>query len=98
MGVTKDIITPGDGETFPTRGQELTMHYTGTLTDGTVGLQGRAVEQGMRKGSWTEAGLGGWRSVRHLIAAAACAHMEQLRRLMNGLIPPASRAPRTTGL
>lgn len=31
MGVTKDILTPGDGETFPKKGDQLTMHYTGTL-------------------------------------------------------------------
>jgi hypothetical protein len=36
MGVEKEIITAGDGVTFPKRGQELTMHYTGTLLDGTV--------------------------------------------------------------
>merc|ERR1712075_18866 len=34
MGVTKEIITAGDGKTFPQKGDKLTMHYTGTLTDG----------------------------------------------------------------
>jgi FK506-binding protein 1 len=34
MGVTKEIITQGDGVTKPSVGQELTMHYTGTLLDG----------------------------------------------------------------
>lgn len=34
MGVTKEIITEGDGKTFPKQGDQLTMHYTGTLTDG----------------------------------------------------------------
>jgi hypothetical protein len=27
MGVTKDVITPGDGRTFPKTGDQLTMHY-----------------------------------------------------------------------
>jgi hypothetical protein len=27
MGVTKDVITPGDGRTFPQTGDQLTMHY-----------------------------------------------------------------------
>eukprot|EP00563_Minutocellus_polymorphus_P018788 CAMPEP_0197716500 /NCGR_PEP_ID=MMETSP1434-20131217/1375_1 /TAXON_ID=265543 /ORGANISM="Minutocellus polymorphus, Strain CCMP3303" /LENGTH=109 /DNA_ID=CAMNT_0043300873 /DNA_START=57 /DNA_END=386 /DNA_ORIENTATION=+ len=31
MGVTKDIITPGDGKNFPKPGNKLTMHYVGTL-------------------------------------------------------------------
>eukprot|EP00040_Diaphanoeca_grandis_P004633 m.29564 g.29564 ORF g.29564 m.29564 type:complete len:109 (-) comp16118_c0_seq1:280-606(-) len=36
MGVTKEIISAGDGVTFPKKGQSLTMHYTGKLEDGTV--------------------------------------------------------------
>ena len=36
MGVEKEIITAGDGKTYPKKGGQLTMHYTGTLTsDGT---------------------------------------------------------------
>jgi len=34
MGVEKEIMTPGDGENFPKTGDQLTMHYTGTLADG----------------------------------------------------------------
>lgn len=31
MGVAIEIITPGDGKTFPKSGDQLTMHYHGTL-------------------------------------------------------------------
>ncbi len=34
FGVTKTTITEGDGKTFPKPGNQLTMHYTGTLSDG----------------------------------------------------------------
>jgi len=35
MGVEIETITPGDGATFPKTGQTVTVHYTGTLPDGT---------------------------------------------------------------
>ncbi|GJJ77104.1 FK506-binding protein 1 [Entomortierella parvispora] len=31
MGVTKTVITPGDGVNFPKVGQTVSMHYVGTL-------------------------------------------------------------------
>ncbi|KAL3944627.1 MAG: hypothetical protein SGBAC_001287 [Bacillariaceae sp.] len=31
MGVEKETIKEGDGTNFPKKGDELTMHYTGTL-------------------------------------------------------------------
>lgn len=35
MGVVKTVLKPGDGRTFPQAGQTVTVHYTGTLTNGT---------------------------------------------------------------
>jgi FK506-binding protein 1 len=36
MGVTKEVIHEGDGETFAKKGQKLSMHYRGILaSDGT---------------------------------------------------------------
>ena len=35
MGVEIETSQAGDGNTFPQTGQTVTVHYTGTLTDGT---------------------------------------------------------------
>ncbi|XP_077471895.1 peptidyl-prolyl cis-trans isomerase FKBP1B-like [Stigmatopora argus] len=34
MGVTVETTKPGDGTTFPLKGQTVAVHYTGTLTNG----------------------------------------------------------------
>ena len=34
MGVTVETSKEGDGKTFPKSGQKVTVHYTGTLTNG----------------------------------------------------------------
>ncbi|TFK18365.1 peptidyl-prolyl cis-trans isomerase [Coprinopsis marcescibilis] len=36
MGVTVDTIAPGDGQTFPKRGDTVSIHYVGTLANGDV--------------------------------------------------------------
>jgi FK506-binding protein 1 len=35
MGVEIETLQAGDGKTFPASGRRVTVHYTGTLTDGT---------------------------------------------------------------
>ncbi|XP_019751890.1 FK506-binding protein 1-like [Hippocampus comes] len=34
MGVTVHVIKPGDGVNFPKKGQNVTVHYVGTLPNG----------------------------------------------------------------
>jgi len=34
MGVDIQTTAPGDGKTFPQKGQTVQVHYTGTLTNG----------------------------------------------------------------
>ncbi|XP_032387660.1 FK506-binding protein 1 [Etheostoma spectabile] len=34
MGVEVETIRPGDGRTFPQKGQNVSVHYVGTLTNG----------------------------------------------------------------
>ncbi|KAM4551545.1 peptidyl-prolyl cis-trans isomerase Fkbp12-like [Odontesthes bonariensis] len=34
MGVDVETIKPGDGKTFPKKGQKVSVHYVGTLTSG----------------------------------------------------------------
>ncbi|XP_068557696.1 peptidyl-prolyl cis-trans isomerase FKBP1A-like [Cebidichthys violaceus] len=34
MGVDIDTITPGDGNGYPQKGQTVSVHYVGTLTNG----------------------------------------------------------------
>ncbi|KAF4070514.1 hypothetical protein AMELA_G00286300 [Ameiurus melas] len=34
MGVEVETITPGDGSTFPKKGQTCVVHYVGSLTNG----------------------------------------------------------------
>lgn len=34
MGVNVETLAPGDGKTFPQKGQTVVVHYTGTLTNG----------------------------------------------------------------
>jgi FK506-binding protein 1 len=34
MGVDVETIKPGDGSTYPKKGQRVVVHYTGTLTNG----------------------------------------------------------------
>lgn len=33
MGVTKTVISPGNGQQFPQKGDQISMHYTGCLYD-----------------------------------------------------------------
>ncbi|XP_022051004.1 peptidyl-prolyl cis-trans isomerase FKBP1A-like [Acanthochromis polyacanthus] len=34
MGVDIEVLRPGDGHNYPKKGQTVTVHYVGTLTNG----------------------------------------------------------------
>merc|ERR1712212_1110822 len=34
MGVEVETLSPGDGQTFPKKGQQVVVHYDGKLTNG----------------------------------------------------------------
>lgn len=34
MGVEVEVVSPGDGQTYPKTGQTVVVHYTGTLENG----------------------------------------------------------------
>ncbi|KAJ7088375.1 hypothetical protein B0H15DRAFT_841160 [Mycena belliarum] len=34
MGVTIETLNPGDGQSFPKKGDSVSIHYVGTLLDG----------------------------------------------------------------
>ncbi|CRG89201.1 Peptidyl-prolyl cis-trans isomerase [Talaromyces islandicus] len=34
MGVIREVLSAGDGQNFPKPGDQITMHYTGTLESG----------------------------------------------------------------
>ncbi|THG98818.1 hypothetical protein EW026_g3426 [Hermanssonia centrifuga] len=59
-GVTVEVISPGDGKTFPKRGDRVAIHYVGTL------LSGETFDSSRDRGSpfQTEIGVGkvikGW--------------------------------------
>lgn len=36
MGVDVEVLSPGDGQTFPKTGQTVVVHYTGTLNNGKI--------------------------------------------------------------
>jgi FK506-binding protein 1 len=36
MGVSIETLSPGDGKTFPKKGDTVTIHYVGTLANGSV--------------------------------------------------------------
>jgi FK506-binding protein 1 len=36
VGVSIETLSPGDGKTFPRKGDTVTIHYVGTLRNGTV--------------------------------------------------------------
>ena len=37
MGVTKEVIKQGNGQDYPSKGDKVTIEYTGNLYDGAAG-------------------------------------------------------------
>ena len=97
MGVTREVITPGDGVNFPKKGDEVSIHYTGTLQS-----NGDKFDSSLDRGKpfRTRIGVGqvikGWDEAvpqmslnekSRLVISSDCAYGD---RGFPGLIPPNS--------
>ncbi|GKZ21402.1 FK506-binding protein 1A [Aspergillus brasiliensis] len=66
MGVTKETISPGNGQQFPKKGDTISMHYTGCLYDESKpNKMGKQFDSSRNRGPFrTEIGVGrlikGW--------------------------------------
>ncbi|KAJ8609530.1 hypothetical protein MRB53_039088 [Persea americana] len=74
MGVTKDIISPGDGVNKPKKGDRVSMHYTGTLENGKKFDSSRDRGQPFDVQIGTGSVIRGWD--------------EGVPQMLSGLIPP----------
>merc|ERR1712107_453692 len=58
-GVDKEIVKPGDGKTYPKKGDKVHMHYTGTLTNG-----GKTFDSSLNRGVPFVTEIGVWRVIK----------------------------------
>ncbi|XP_071402110.1 peptidyl-prolyl cis-trans isomerase Fkbp12-like [Centroberyx affinis] len=96
MGVDVETTKPGDGKSFPTKGQYVTVHYTGTLTDGSKFDSSRDRGKPFRFKIGTGAVIRGWDEG---VAQMSCGQQAKLtcspdyaygEKGYAGLIPPNS--------
>ncbi|BCR99092.1 FKBP-type peptidyl-prolyl cis-trans isomerase [Aspergillus luchuensis] len=61
MGVTKEILSPGNGQQFPKPGDQISMHYTGCLYDENApNKMGKQFDSSRGRGAFkTAIGVGG---------------------------------------
>ncbi|XP_070401065.1 FKBP prolyl isomerase 1Ab isoform X1 [Nothobranchius furzeri] len=90
MGVEIETITPGDGRTFPKRGQVCVVHYVGLFTDGRKFDSSRDRDKPFRFKIGKQEVIRGWEE-GVVQVGSSCSRIQRLSNRHLSHPPPAER-------